>query len=178
MAPKILVGADAKEVSEHLADQISSAISANNSSVIGLSGGSLPKFFVQAITSEKLKSVDWSKITFIFCDERLVDFESPDSTFKLYQDALIGKVEGITEKSFVLIDPKLNAEEAAKDYVGKLLKLDSVSNQNGFPSYDLLLLGMGPDGHTCSLFPGHALLDEKSLIVAPITDSPKPPPSR
>lgn len=49
---------------------------------------------------------------------------------------------------------------------------------DSLPKFDVLLLGLGPDGHTCSLFPNHKLLDETSLWVCPINDSPKPPLSR
>lgn len=70
---------------------------------------------------------------------------------------------------------KFAAEDAARDYIRKMAPFFA---PDSLPRFHALLLGMGPDGHTCSLFPGHRLLDETSVWIAPITDSPKPPPSR
>ena len=69
----------------------------------------------------------------------------------------------------------MSVEDAAKDYTSKLRKQ---FGDDSLPSFDLLLLGMGPDGHTCSLFPGHPGLSETEALVIPISDSPKPPPCR
>ena len=73
------------------------------------------------------------------------------------------------------INAKVNLPEAADDYTSKI---KSVHTGDGLPVFDMLLLGMGPDGHTCSLFPGHPLLKETQRVVGYLSDSPKPPPSR
>lgn len=81
------------------------------------------------------------------------------------------------------INDALSAEGAAEDYETCLkhlvtTKVVDVSAASGFPKFDLMLLGMGPDGHVASLFPGHPLLNENQKWVAFIKDSPKPPPER
>ncbi|XP_042863844.1 6-phosphogluconolactonase-like [Penaeus japonicus] len=146
------------------------AIEARGSFTIGLSGGSLAKFLSKGLPSI---NTSWDKWSLFFCDERLVPFDHDDSTFKVYK----GLIEGtpLKEEQFVVIDHSLEVEAAAKDYEAKLRsKFPNVE----WPTFDLLLLGMGPDGHTASLFPGHALLKEDKLWIAPISDSPKPPPCR
>ena len=174
----MLIGDNAETVSNHLCNELETRISQHVKDqpdtpfLLGLSGGSLPKFLAMGAANMK---VAWKNVKFFFCDERLVPFDDGDSTFKVYKEAFVGKVDGINEDSFVIIDPKLDVDSAAKDYQAKLVALQPDVNP---PRFDALLLGMGPDGHTCSLFPGHALLDEKNLIVAPISDSPKPPPCR
>lgn len=138
---------------------------------IGLSGGSLVNILVQTLPNV---STDWSKWRFFFCDERVVPFENGESTYGSYRTSLIGVVP-ITEDQFIKIDPELSAEEAARDYIKKM---SVYFPPDSLPKFDVLLLGLGPDGHTCSLFPNHKLLDETSLWVCPINDSPKPPLSR
>ncbi|KAI4488205.1 PREDICTED: 6-phosphogluconolactonase [Polistes canadensis] len=138
---------------------------------IGLSGGSFVNILVKTLPNV---STDWSKWRFFFCDERVVPFENGESTYGSYRTSLIGVVP-ITEDQFIKIDPELSAEEAARDYIKKM---SVYFPPDSLPKFDVLLLGLGPDGHTCSLFPNHKLLDETSLWVCPINDSPKPPLSR
>lgn len=146
---------------------------------IGLSGGS----FIQQLSTELPNHKDKlephiSKLRFLFCDERYVAANDKDSTFFMFSD---------THKFFEKLNVPLshvypvNAEAptvqaCADDYESKLRPL--LNSNCGF---DILLLGMGPDGHTCSLFPDHASFDEglkTDRLVIPCLESPKPPPYR
>lgn len=148
------------------------AISTNNAFRIGLSGGSLIKYL--AAGAEKCDT-DWSKWRLFFCDERYVNETNEDSTFGQYKALFIPKTK-LSESQFVTIDLDKNLDECAKAYEEKIYQ--EFGSRDTVPVFDLLLLGMGPDGHTCSLFPNHALLAKVDALVAPISDSPKPPPER
>ncbi|XP_019888472.1 6-phosphogluconolactonase isoform X2 [Ooceraea biroi] len=119
-------------------------------------------------------ATDWSKWRFFFCDERVVPLEDPESNFGLYKTNFIGKVP-VTEEQFIKVDPELNAENAAKDYIKKMAFFFPPDR---LPRFDCLLLGLGQDGHTCSLFPGHRTLDDENMWVTWELNSPKPPSSR
>lgn len=137
-----------------------------------ISGGSLVKFLTTGLPT--IQDTDLRKWLFFFCDERLVTVDDPESTFGTYKRELLGKID-IKIDQFVTIKQGVSAKDAALDYIEKLEKH---FGKNAIPEFDLLLLGMGPDGHTCSLFPGHQLLNETTSWVCAITDSPKPPPER
>ncbi|CAG9816408.1 unnamed protein product [Phaedon cochleariae] len=142
--------------------------------LIGFSGGSLATFLSKGLP--KIKTKDFSQWRIFFCDERLVPVDDADSTYGLYKRSLIDSgAVALKEEQFIQIKQGVSAEDAATDYASQISKFFPGSS---LPTFDMLLLGMGPDGHTCSLFPGHPLLNETKRWVAPITDSPKPPPSR
>ena len=136
---------------------------------LGLSGGSLAKFLCQGLPAIQ---TDWARWRLFFCDERLVDVESSDSTWGLYQSSILPATP-LTSDQFLTVNTDLEPKAAASDYQTRLVEMTGMK-------LDMLLLGAGPDGHTCSLFPNHPLLSEPETgrLVADITDSPKPPPNR
>ena len=114
-----------------------------------------------------------------YADERVVPLDHEDSNHALNTRELFSKVP-IPPQNIHTIDPSLadDLEELADAYEKELIREFAMKDSARFPVFDLILLGIGPDGHTCSLFPGHELLRETSAWVAPIEDSPKPPPKR
>lgn len=114
-----------------------------------------------------------------FADERAVPLDSEDSNYKLCNEHFFSKVSIPAEKIHTIDESLISdPQELSDSYEQELVKVFANKSSVKTPVFDLLLLGMGPDGHTCSLFPGHALLNETTGWVAPITDSPKPPPVR
>ncbi|XP_076800224.1 putative 6-phosphogluconolactonase [Clavelina lepadiformis] len=146
------------------------AIARNNIFTLGVSGGSIVNFLSKQLQNNP--NIEWSKWKVFFCDERLTDFGNPESTYGQYKAQLIEK-ENCSD-SWITIDTSLSVEACAADYENKMRKVFA----SNWPEFDLLLLGMGPDGHTCSLFPGNPVLEESALWIAPISNSPKPPPQR
>ena len=151
---------------------------------VGVSGGSLPKTLAQALlapASSDTDEIKWDKWEIFFADERAVPLDHADSNYALLKAELLDKLPiGTGQPAVHAIDEsQLNdTQELADLYEQVLVRSFASRDSVKLPIFDLLLLGCGPDGHTCSLFPGHELLRETSAWVAPIEDSPKPPPRR
>ncbi|XP_047327197.1 probable 6-phosphogluconolactonase 4, chloroplastic [Impatiens glandulifera] len=147
-----------------------------------LSGGSLIHTLRKLTESPYVESVDWEKWHVVWLDERVVPKTHDDSNYKLAYDGFLSKVK-INPDHVYAINDTLSTEDAADDYEASMKSLVEknivrTSEISGFPKFDLNLMGMGPDGHVASLFPGHPLLKEEKRWVTFIKDSPKPPPQR
>jgi 6-phosphogluconolactonase len=151
---------------------------------IAVSGGSLPKTLAKALLappSSPEDTIKFDKWEVFFADERAVPLDHEDSNYCLLKDELLDKIPaGAGTPTVYPIDVTYldDAQELADQYEKLLVQSFAARDSVKLPLFDLLLLGCGPDGHTCSLFPGHPLLRETSGWVLPIEDSPKPPPRR
>ncbi|KZV46876.1 putative 6-phosphogluconolactonase 4, chloroplastic-like [Dorcoceras hygrometricum] len=166
----------------HTADLCSEISKERDSFTVVLSGGSLVKSLRKLLEPPYIDSVDWLKWRVFWVDERVVPKDHPDSNYLLAYNDFLSKIP-IPIGNVYAINDALSAEGAADDYETCLrhlvkTKIIESSEDNTFPKFDLMLLGMGPDGHIASLFPGHPLVQEKEKWVTSIKDSPKPPPER
>ncbi|CAO1597745.1 MAG: hypothetical protein LQ349_006224 [Xanthoria aureola] len=152
---------------------------------VAVSGGSLPSTLAKALLEPGEGGsdgpLDFAKWEIFFADERAVPLDHPDSNYKLLKDELLEKIpRPMGQPSVHPIDVKLldDVQEMADQYQDALMQSFAAKDSVKLPIFDLLLLGCGPDGHTCSLFPNHELLRESDAWVAPVEDSPKPPAKR
>jgi 6-phosphogluconolactonase len=138
------------------------AVSARGRASLALSGGSTPKGLYRRLAQER--SLPWDRVHLFFGDERHVPPDHPDSNYRMAKEALIDPLlaEGLFPAGNVhRVEAELSAEQAASRYEAALRAVFG----NEVPVFDLILLGMGPDGHTASLFPHTAGLEERTRWV-------------
>ncbi len=159
---------------EHVARLARQAVSERGRFTVAFSGGSLPKLLCPTLVAEPLRTlIDWPAWHIYFVDERCVPLTSADSNYRLLREVLLDHVP-VPPAQVYTLDHALAPLAAAEAYATTMHRLFGT----GWPRFDLVLLGMGPDGHTASLFPHHRLLQERRAWVAAVLDAPKPPPQR
>jgi 6-phosphogluconolactonase len=139
-----------------------------------LTGGSIADKIHQAVAALESPGVDWKQVDFFWGDERYVPADSSDRNERAAGLDLLDKVAADPARVHAIPaadDRYASLEEAAQAY-------EDLVRSEGSGSFDLVMLGLGPDGHVASLFPGHPQLDVTDRIAVPVTGSPKPPPER
>lgn len=141
------------------------AISARGRFDWALSGGSTPAALFRLLASPGyVERVDWPRVHFYWSDERCVPPDHPDSNFRMAREALLDAISPPASHVHRL-SGELPPAVAAARYEDELARSLGVARGSGFPALDLILLGMGADGHTASLFPGTTALGEAQRWV-------------
>lgn len=133
---------------------------------VALSGGSTPRGMFSLLASGEIPNIPWDKIYFFWGDERHVPPDSSESNYRMANEAMLSKVPVPAENIFRIPAEGKDANVVANTYEQTIQRFFALK-PGEFPRFDLILLGMGPDGHTASLFPGTAALEEaKRIFVA------------
>lgn len=132
---------------------------------VALAGGWTPKGLYRLLATEKFRAlIDWTKVFFFFGDERSVLPDDAESNFRMANESLLKPLGIGAENVFRWLTELGNADEIAADYERKIKEFFDL-RAGEFPRFDLILLGMGDDGHTASLFPETAALNETAKIA-------------
>jgi 6-phosphogluconolactonase len=142
---------------------------------IALAGGTTTGELYGLLGSEPFRSqIDWRLVHIFWGDERCVPHDSPDSNFYLAQKVLLNKISIPESQIHRMPADQPDRDAASQAYA---VEMQHIFRTNGIPGFDLIHLGMGPEGHTASLFPHQASLHEKQRLVMPVS-VPKPPHDR
>jgi len=175
---RILTNLDAiaKRVAQEFVQAATAAVSEKGSFSVALSGGSTPKALYSLLANETAlrAQLPWDKMYFYFGDERSVGPDDADSNFRMANETMLSKVPIKPEQVFRIKGEYKESEKAAQEYdealrssfeIGKGKIAVGKIGEGQFPRFDLVLLGMGNEGHTASLFPGTKALHETKRIA-------------
>lgn len=156
------------------ADAAHAAVAARGRFVVALAGGSTPKAAYTLLAGDP--SLPWAATHVWFGDERCVGPDDANSNYRMAHEALLAHVP-VPEAQVLRMEGERAPDDAAARY--DALLAGEAARDVGAPLFDLVLLGVGPDGHTASLFPGSAALDERErwavAVPAPTTVGPHVP---
>ncbi len=150
------------------AEQLAEAIDTRGYAAVAISGGSSPKPMFARLRDAKLP---WDRIHVFWVDERAVTPTDPESNYKLAADWLLDHVS-IPERNVHRVRAELAPEEAASAYVQEIRAFFGLRSGE-IPEFDFMHRGMGPDGHTASLFPGEPLITDRAGIAAAVYSKPR-----
>ncbi|HEX2702507.1 MAG TPA: 6-phosphogluconolactonase [Solirubrobacteraceae bacterium] len=172
-APTIIREADYSAVSVAaaalFAERVGGALAERGVAHVALDGGTTPER-----TYVLISLPSWEGVELWFGDERCVGPEDPDSNYRMVAATLLGHARGAVVHRIV---GELGGEAAASAYEQEL-RSRLPAGSDAVPVFDLVLLGIGEDGHTASLFPGNPALDARGVACVAVHDAPKPPPDR
>ena len=172
--PTVTVAPDAEAVARRAADvmanHINDARSRSADVHIALSGGTTPRRAYELLAEMQ---GSWRQVHLWLADERCVPEDDPESNTLMLHETLLDRLRASDGPHLHHVHGELEPEDAAWLY-----GCDVVRAMGERPVFDLILLGMGPDGHTASLFPGHPEAASEAAPVIGVRDSPKPPPER
>jgi 6-phosphogluconolactonase len=140
------------------------AIEKNGRFAVSLAGGSTPKALYRLLAAEFVEKLDWQRTFFFFGDERFVARDAAESNFRMANENLFASLKISAANVFRWRTELVDAEAAARDYERRLRNFFQISPLER-PRFDFVLLGMGADGHTASLFPQTAALAENERLA-------------
>jgi 6-phosphogluconolactonase len=177
MAGRIDVKADGDAVAQHVAEWLTErAITTPGRFAVSLSGGSTPRTLYGLLAADPFRNrFPWDRTHLFFGDERFVPPDHPDSNYRMAREALIAHVP-IPAAQVHAWDTSGNPEQSARHYADTLKRFygsDTLDPSRAL--FDVMFLGLGEDGHTASLFPGVAALQERTAWTAAVVGA-KPEP--
>jgi len=155
----------ARGAAEYFVERSGEAVAQKGFFTVALSGGSTPKVLYQLLAAPEepfLSQVPWSRTHFFWSDERHVRQDNPESNYRMAHEAMLSRVPVPESNIHRVHSENPDANAAANEYERTLLQL----TRQSLPQLDLILLGLGPDGHTASIFPGSEVLHETQRLVA------------
>ncbi len=177
MKPDVRVCADVNELSLRAAEAavrtINDSVRGTGRSSLVLSGGSTPRILYGLLASEFRDQISWAHVHVFWGDERYVSPDDPDSNYRMARETLLDHVPCPAGNIHPMATHFASPDAAARDYEETLRKHFG----NTWPRFDLILLGLGEEGHTASLFPGSPAVGERTRWVVAV-ETPADPPWR